>query len=83
MAATTGTGTATATVATATASSIPSVPRVSRLLFRRSTIGLAWSAYRLWRRIPPAQRRKLIQQGRKHGPTIARKAMQARKRPRK
>jgi hypothetical protein len=53
------------------------VPRVSRLVFRRSTIGLAWSAYRLWRRIPPAQRRKLIAQGRKHGPRIAAGAVAA------
>jgi hypothetical protein len=60
------------------------VPRVSRLVFRRSTIGLAWSAYRLWRRIPPAQRRKLIAQGRKHGPRIAKQAVAtARKRPKK
>jgi hypothetical protein len=60
------------------------VPKVSRLVFRRSTIGLAWSAYRLWRRIPPAQRRKLVAQGRKHGPRIAAKAVKAgRRRPKK
>ncbi len=56
------------------------MPRVSRLVFRRSTITLAWSAYRLWRRIPPAQRRKLIEQGRKHGPRIASQAVKAGKR---
>jgi hypothetical protein len=60
------------------------VPKVSRLVFRRSTITLAFSAYRLWRRLPPKQRRQIIEQTRKHGPRIAKHAVTtARKRPKK
>ena len=60
------------------------MPKVSRLVFRRSTIGLAFSAYRLWRRLPPKQRQLIIQQTRKHGPRIAKQAVStARKRPKK
>jgi hypothetical protein len=59
------------------------VPKVSRLVFRRSTVALAFSAYRMWRRLPPKQRRQIIEQTRKHGPRIAKKAVAtARNRPR-
>jgi hypothetical protein len=34
-------------------------------------IGLALTAYDIWRRLPPAQRRMLLSAGRKHGPRIA------------
>jgi hypothetical protein len=60
------------------------VPKVSRLVFRRSTIGLAFGAYRMWRRLPPKQRRQIIEQTRKHGPRIAKAAVAtARSRPKK
>ena len=48
-----------------------------RLLTRRAgPIGLALTAYDIWRRIPPAQRRKLLAATRKHGPRIAANAVQ-------
>jgi hypothetical protein len=37
----------------------------------RGTIGLALAAYKLWRRLPPAQRAVLFQQARRHGPRAA------------
>jgi hypothetical protein len=37
----------------------------------KSTIGLAFAAYKLWRRLPPAQRALVFQQARKHGPKAA------------
>jgi hypothetical protein len=48
------------------------VPPVTRLLGRRAgPIGIALTAYDLWRRLPEKQRRQLLQQGRKHGTRIA------------
>ena len=50
----------------------------------KGTIGLAFAAYRLWRRLPPAQRRRVFEQARKHGPTAAGAAgavLKSRKRP--
>jgi hypothetical protein len=48
------------------------VPLPFRLLTRRAgPIGLALTAYDLWRRIPPAQRRQLVAATRKHGPRVA------------
>ena len=38
------------------------------------TIGVALTAWDLWRRIPPKQRKILLAQARTHGPTIAKKA---------
>jgi hypothetical protein len=37
--------------------------------------GLALSAWRLWRRLPPKQRRRLMKQMRKHGPKVAAKTI--------
>jgi hypothetical protein len=43
-----------------------------RLLTRRAgPIGLALTAYDIWRRIPPTQRRQILAATRKHGPRIA------------
>lgn len=42
-----------------------------RLLARRTPLGLALAAFRLWRRLPPAQRRALIATTRKQGPRVA------------
>jgi hypothetical protein len=48
------------------------MPPVTKLLGRRAgPIGLALTAYDLWRRLPEKQRRQLLQQGRKHGSRIA------------
>jgi hypothetical protein len=38
------------------------------------TIGVALTAWDLWRRIPPKQRKILLAQAREHGPRLAKKA---------
>ena len=50
----------------------------------RGTIGMALAAYKLWARLPPAQRKALFAQARKHGPKAAAAAgavLKSRKRP--
>jgi len=44
---------------------------------------LAFKLRRGWSRIPPAQRRRLLKQARKHGPTVARGLREAAKQARK
>jgi hypothetical protein len=34
-------------------------------------VGIALTAYQLWRRLPPSQRKRLIQATRVHGPKLA------------
>jgi hypothetical protein len=46
-----------------------------------SPIGLAFTAYHLWRRLPPAQRKRVLRIARVHGPRFA-AALLARRRPR-
>lgn len=47
-----------------------SVPRLNP--FRRlGPVGLALTAYDLWRRLPPRQRKQVLDAARKHGPRIA------------
>jgi hypothetical protein len=42
------------------------------LLSRRAgPLGLALTAYDIWRRLPPKQRRLLVKSARKHGPRLA------------
>ena len=36
-----------------------------------SPLGLAFGAYHLWRRLPPAQRKRVLQTARTHGPKVA------------
>jgi hypothetical protein len=49
--------------------------RLTRLLTRRAgAVGVALTAWDLWRRIPPRQRKMLMRQARKHGPTIVKQA---------
>lgn len=56
------------------------MPSPFRLLSRRAgPLGLALTAYDLWRRLPPKQRQRLLQGARKHGPRIAAKAAERRK----
>jgi hypothetical protein len=38
-------------------------------------MGLAVSAWRLWRRLPPKQRKRVMKQVRRHGPKLAAKAV--------
>lgn len=52
------------------------MPARMRLLTRRAgPIGLALTAYDIWRRIPPAQRRRILAATRKHGPRLAASAV--------
>jgi len=47
-------------------------------------VAAGWLAYTLWRKLPPAQRRVLLQAARTHGPRVAAAAAaaaKARKRP--
>ena len=51
-----------------------------RMLTRKAgLVGLALTAFDIWMRIPPKQRRQLMQQARKHGPRIAKAAMERRR----
>ena len=40
--------------------------------------GLALSAWKLWRRLPPKQRKQALKLARKHGPNVVRAARQVR-----
>jgi hypothetical protein len=50
-----------------------------------SPIGIAFTAYQLWRRLPPAQRRQVLNIARVYGPRVAAvflaRASSRRKRP--
>ncbi len=46
-------------------------------------IGLALTAYDIWRRLPPRQRKQMLNIAREHGPKVAARVMQARRRTRK
>jgi len=46
------------------------MPRLSSLR-RAGPVGLALTAYDLWRRLPPKQRQQLLKAMRKHGPRVA------------
>jgi hypothetical protein len=57
------------------------VSRAFRLATRRAgPVGLALTAFDLWRRIPKRQRRQIIQATRKHGPRVAKHLIQRRRR---
>ena len=50
---------------------------IGRLVSRRlGPVGLALTAYDVWRRLPPRQRRQLVEAARKHGPRVAARAVQ-------
>ena len=51
-----------------------------RRLRRTGTIGLALTAWDLWRRIPPRHRKVILKQARKHGPKVAARIVQGRRR---
>jgi len=46
------------------------VPGFSRLGRRAGPLGVALTAWDLWRRIPPKQRKQLLKAARQHGPRI-------------
>jgi len=53
---------------------------VRRLLLRRAgPVGLALTAYDIWRRIPRKQREQILSAARKHGPRLAANAVQRRR----
>ena len=55
------------------------MPRPTRLLTRRAgPLGLALTAWDLWRRLPPKQRKQVLSLARKHGPRVAARVLQAR-----
>jgi hypothetical protein len=55
--------------------------RPTRLFTRRvGPVGLALTAWDIWRRLPPRQRRQIINIARKHGPKVAARVMRARSR---
>jgi hypothetical protein len=57
------------------------VPRSFRLLSRRAgPVGIALTAYDIWRRIQKRQRKQIIAATRKHGPRVASQLMQRRRR---
>jgi hypothetical protein len=51
------------------------MPRPLRLLTRRAgPVGIALTAYDIWRRLPKKQRKQILALARKHGPKVAAKA---------
>ena len=52
----------------------PMIPKLAR---RTGSLGLALTAWDVWRRIPPAQRRALIAGARTHGPRLVKTAVAA------
>ena len=45
---------------------------------RYGPIGIALTAWDLWRRLPPRQRKQVLALARKHGPAVAARVMKAR-----
>jgi hypothetical protein len=41
------------------------------VLRRLGPVGIAVTAYDVWRRLPPAYRRRLLEEGRRHAPAVA------------
>ncbi|HVV59971.1 MAG TPA: hypothetical protein VHC45_16530 [Gaiellaceae bacterium] len=56
------------------------MPKLTRLTRRLGPVGLALTAWDIYRRLPPKQRRWLLQQARTHGPALAQRALKSRRR---
>jgi hypothetical protein len=55
------------------------VARSRRLLTRRAgPLGIALTAWDIWRRLPPRQRKQIMNIARTHGPKVAARVMKAR-----
>ena len=54
--------------------------KIGRLPRGVGPVGIALTAFDLWTRLSPAQRRQLMRLTRKHGPTVARGRRQERER---
>ena len=50
------------------------MPRIGRL--RPGPVGLALTLYDVWRRLPPKQRKQVLNLARKHGPKAAAKLLE-------
>jgi hypothetical protein len=50
------------------------MPRMRRVL-RREPLAIALTAYDIWRRLPPRQRKIVLDLARRHGPKLAAKAV--------
>jgi hypothetical protein len=48
-----------------------------KLLKKAGPVGIAVTAYELWKKLPPKQKRAVAQQVRKHGPKVAKAAVKA------
>ena len=51
------------------------MPRLGRL--RPGPVGLAITLFDVWRRLPPKQRKQVLDLARKHGPKVASTALKA------
>jgi hypothetical protein len=51
------------------------MPRLRGL--RPGPVGIAITLYDVWRRLPPKQRKQVLELARKHGPTVASKVLEA------
>ena len=58
------------------------MPRTRLLTRRFGPVGLALTAWDIWRRLPPRQRKQIVNIARKHGPKVAARVLQARSRAR-
>jgi hypothetical protein len=57
--------------------------RYHRMFTRKmGPVGVALAAYDIWRRIPPRHRRRLVAEARRHGPRLAKAAVERRRRRR-
>ncbi|HVR13485.1 MAG TPA: hypothetical protein VMS41_06880 [Gaiellaceae bacterium] len=57
--------------------------RANRLFPRKiGPLGVALTAYDIWRRIPPQHRRMLVAEARRHGTRVAKAAVERRRRGR-
>jgi len=54
------------------------VARIPMLGRRAGPVGVALTAWDLWRRLPPRQRKLVIALARKHGPKVAASVLRAR-----
>ena len=54
------------------------MPRIRTLGRRAGPLGLALTAWDLWRRLPPKQRKQVLDLARKHGPKVAARVLKAR-----
>jgi hypothetical protein len=48
-----------------------------RLVRRVGPVGLALTAWDIWRRLPPRQRKQIINIARRHGPKVAARVLRA------